>query len=194
MTDTIADDIAAGPQTRLTYRPHLDGLRAVAVALVVAFHAGLERFLGGFIGVDVFFVLSGFLVSRILLQDLTERALHRSGRRIVILEPIPQAPVDSDPLLCLSQTRAWSECRYDANRVPTRLERHERIYARNHHNDVVSIDLDPVVCPRLPRCDPVVRNIILKRDRTHITATFARSVAGLVEQKLVRAGIVGEKK
>jgi hypothetical protein len=128
------------------------------------------------------------------VSDAALRALHRSGRRLVILEPIPQAPVNLDPLLCLSQTRAWSECRYDAIRVPTRLERHERIYARNHHNDVVSIDLDPVVCPRWPTCDPVVRNIIVKRDRTHITATFARSVAGLVERKLVRAGIVGEEK
>lgn len=52
------------------YRPHIDGLRAVAVYLVVAFHAGLGVFAGGFIGVDVFFVLSGYLVTGILLRDL----------------------------------------------------------------------------------------------------------------------------
>jgi peptidoglycan/LPS O-acetylase OafA/YrhL len=57
-------------QRRLTYRPYLDGLRAVAVYLVVAFHSGLGRFRGGFIGVDVFFVLSGFLVTKLLVSDL----------------------------------------------------------------------------------------------------------------------------
>lgn len=54
------------------YRPHLDGLRAVAVLVVVAFHSGADRFSGGFIGVDVFFVLSGYLVTQVLLGDLRE--------------------------------------------------------------------------------------------------------------------------
>ena len=55
---------------RWGYRPHLDGLRAVAVYLVVAFHAGSSRLSGGFIGVDVFFVLSGYLVTTLLLREL----------------------------------------------------------------------------------------------------------------------------
>jgi peptidoglycan/LPS O-acetylase OafA/YrhL len=53
------------------YRPYLDGLRAVAVYLVVLFHAGSDRFTGGYVGVDVFFVLSGFLVTQLLLRDLS---------------------------------------------------------------------------------------------------------------------------
>jgi peptidoglycan/LPS O-acetylase OafA/YrhL len=53
--------------------PELDGLRAVAVYLVVVFHAGVARFEGGFIGVDVFFVLSGFLITHLIL---TERSRH----------------------------------------------------------------------------------------------------------------------
>jgi peptidoglycan/LPS O-acetylase OafA/YrhL len=54
------------------YRPHLDGLRAVAVYLVVAFHAGSTQFSGGFIGVDVFFVMSGYLVTQLLWRDLAQ--------------------------------------------------------------------------------------------------------------------------
>jgi peptidoglycan/LPS O-acetylase OafA/YrhL len=64
----------------LRYRPYIDGLRAVAVYLVVAFHAGLDVFRGGFIGVDVFFVLSGFLVTSILIRDLGHGGRIRAGR------------------------------------------------------------------------------------------------------------------
>src|SRR3990170_1423874 len=59
-------------QTSETYRPDVDGLRAVAVVPVVLFHAGLGGFSGGFIGVDVFFVISGFLITRILAHRIEE--------------------------------------------------------------------------------------------------------------------------
>lgn len=53
-----------------SYRPDIDGLRAVAVLGVVAFHAGVPGIAGGFTGVDVFFVISGFLITSLLLQEL----------------------------------------------------------------------------------------------------------------------------
>ena len=54
----------------MKYRPEIDGLRAVAVLPVILFHAGLESFNGGFVGVDVFFVISGFLITSILIRDI----------------------------------------------------------------------------------------------------------------------------
>lgn len=54
----------------LKYRPDIDGLRAVSVILVVAFHAFPELVPGGFIGVDIFFVISGYLISKIIFEDL----------------------------------------------------------------------------------------------------------------------------
>jgi peptidoglycan/LPS O-acetylase OafA/YrhL len=53
------------------YRPDIQGLRAVAVVLVVLYHAGLPGLTGGYVGVDVFFVISGFLITRQLVTEST---------------------------------------------------------------------------------------------------------------------------
>jgi len=52
------------------YRVEVDGLRALAIIPVVLFHAGISSFRGGFVGVDVFFVISGYLITRLLIQDI----------------------------------------------------------------------------------------------------------------------------
>lgn len=72
-----------------TYRPDIDGLRALAILPVLLFHADFRFFSGGFIGVDVFFVISGFLITRILVSDLEAknfsllRFYERRARRIL---------------------------------------------------------------------------------------------------------------
>jgi peptidoglycan/LPS O-acetylase OafA/YrhL len=57
----------------MPYNPALDGLRAVAVMLVVFFHARAPIALGGYIGVDIFFVLSGYLITSLLLSELAAK-------------------------------------------------------------------------------------------------------------------------
>lgn len=56
----------------MDYRREVDGLRALAVLPVILFHAGFEVFSGGFVGVDVFFVISGYLITTIILAELEQ--------------------------------------------------------------------------------------------------------------------------
>jgi len=73
----------------MKYRREIDGLRALAVIPVILFHAGFKAFSGGFIGVDVFFVISGYLITSIILHDLHRdkfsvvRFYERRARRIL---------------------------------------------------------------------------------------------------------------
>ncbi len=73
----------------LKYRPEIDGLRAVSVTLVILFHAGYGLFGGGYIGVDIFFVISGYLITTIICDDIQAerfsilRFYERRARRIL---------------------------------------------------------------------------------------------------------------
>jgi peptidoglycan/LPS O-acetylase OafA/YrhL len=76
-------------QTEKTYRPEIDGLRAVAVLAVILYHAHISGFRGGFAGVDVFFVISGYLITRIIDREARlgvfsfARFYERRARRIL---------------------------------------------------------------------------------------------------------------
>lgn len=74
----------------LKYRREIDGLRAIAVLPVLLFHAGMEAFRGGFVGVDVFFVISGYLITGIIIGEIGSeqgfsiaRFYERRARRIL---------------------------------------------------------------------------------------------------------------
>jgi len=71
------------------YRPDIDGLRAVAVLSILFFHVGIKHFSGGYVGVDIFFVISGYLITSIIVRELTAgefsiaRFYERRVRRIL---------------------------------------------------------------------------------------------------------------
>ena len=73
----------------MKYRAEIDGLRALAVVPVILFHAGFELFSGGFVGVDVFFVISGYLITTILIEYIENQRFsivnfyERRARRIL---------------------------------------------------------------------------------------------------------------
>ena len=56
----------------LSYRPEIDGLRAIAISSVIAYHFGVSQLSGGFLGVDIFFVISGYLISSIILREMQQ--------------------------------------------------------------------------------------------------------------------------
>lgn len=66
--------------TRIAYQSEIDGLRALAVLSVLFYHIGFKQVSGGFVGVDVFFVISGYLITRLIVTEIQESASFRFGR------------------------------------------------------------------------------------------------------------------
>ena len=118
------------------------------------------------------------------------KLLQRPGRKIVILQPTPLPhPVDFNPLDCLSSGRTDCDFRFDP--APTGLEHQFDLMANNR--DVFTLNLNHLACPRQPICDPVVNNIIVRRDHTHLTATYAAALAPLIAARLQARGVFPEK-
>jgi peptidoglycan/LPS O-acetylase OafA/YrhL len=73
----------------MKYRREIDGLRALAIIPIILYHAGIKIFGGGYVGVDIFFVVSGYLITSIILTDLEnnnfsiKKFYERRARRIL---------------------------------------------------------------------------------------------------------------
>ncbi len=109
---------------------------------------------------------------------------------MVIFEPIPVVAKADNTLTCLSREGALEPCRFVTRNGPGYEEKIIRCLA-DADPGVVAVDLDPLVCPYLPICDPVVDGMVVKRDDNHLTVTFANSMLDEVEAFLIAEGVVG---
>ena len=69
------------------YRPFIDGLRAIAILTVVGSHISLPDFSGGFVGVDIFFVISGYLIITQIAEDIENKRFDFATRRTLRILP-----------------------------------------------------------------------------------------------------------
>jgi hypothetical protein len=115
--------------------------------------------------------------------------LRAGDRHVVLVEPIPYATRAFDPVDCLSQATVVEQCRYTADLEPTPLEKE---YRRLDKQDggLWAIDLDKLVCPFLPICDPIIDHKIVKFDATHLTPQFAESLAPQLAAVFKQNGIL----
>ena len=88
------------------YRPDIDGLRAIAVLSVVFYHTGLSIFSGGYVGVDVFFVISGFLITRLLIEEIEVKGKLDFGR-FYLRRTRRLLPAFFFTLICSSALAVW---------------------------------------------------------------------------------------
>jgi peptidoglycan/LPS O-acetylase OafA/YrhL len=115
-------------QRSLVYRPDIDGLRAVAVLTVVFFHAGIATFSGGYAGVDVFFVISGYLMGALIWSDASagtfsfKAFFERRARRIlpalfftILFWGVVACIVVPPKLLADMGSAAWATVAFSAN-------------------------------------------------------------------------------
>ncbi|TCO74894.1 acyltransferase family protein [Chromatocurvus halotolerans] len=106
----------------MNYRPDIDGLRAIAVLAVVIFHLGVPGFQGGYVGVDVFFVISGYLITSIILAQHAEGRFYFTqfyARRVRRLFPPLIATVLATTLGCAVILEPYDMIAYGRSAVAT---------------------------------------------------------------------------
>ena len=163
-------------EERAGYLPHIDGLRAVAIISVLGFHATPSHVPGGFVGVDIFFVISGFLITSILRKQISDRTfsfsdfLARRARRIVpalacvalvsliaayfILSPEQMSEFGRSALRVSWRARSSSPTRRLIPALPPRSRRSARLHHCRVRPPAAGRQPHAGVCPgRLDRSD-----------------------------------------
>jgi hypothetical protein len=203
-------DLVPYASGRSPVRAGVRGLCAVAVLLVVAYHiTGWPS--GGFVGVDVFFVVSGYLISGILLRQASGGAIDlpafyaRPIRRIVsfavlvtlvtVATRLAEAgsapivlgspPTVRDPRLCLNRITQARGCTSEMDRVYERKAKAE--HAAAQAVGVAMIDVRTWTCAG-STCPLTVGHYLTRTDTTHVTAAFAAALGPVLRQELEKEG------
>lgn len=144
------------PRPRHGFRPDGEGLRALAVLLVLLYHGQVDLVGGGYLGVDVFFAISGFLITRSLLEEEHSTGRVALGRFYArrIRRLLPASAV------VLTGTALAAEGEFDL------------------------VDLTDQVCPTAT-CLPVIGEVLVYRQSHHLTATYAATLAPALEGHLL---------
>ena len=97
-----------------------------------------------------------------------------------MLEPIPYAAFGFDPLACLADAAVLEACRFVVDPAVSGLE---QIYRTIDGDDdqMWSVDIDGLVCPYAPICDPIVNSEVVRVDGSHLARTFARTITPAID-------------
>ena len=221
-------------QSRIPFRPDVEGLRALAVGLVIASHAGLPLLQGGFVGVDVFFVLSGYLITNLLTQEIsssgsvnfarfyarrarrllpaaitmvllvcgadgkmmvdmrvweqgardTFAALANQGVKVRFIRDTPFTNYDVTGCLAQAEWDGHTHCEgaSPAEALSPEVYSAEATAAANF-DKVKFLDLSDQMCGP-DHCYIEVSGQVVYRDGDHMTASFSRSLAAVLFQRL----------
>jgi len=122
------------------------------------------------------------------LDDEVSKLRAAGAKKVVIVKPTPLSS-GLNPRTCLSQAASIEQCRYLSSLQPSDAERQVRALAARR-TGVYALDIDRLICPFLPICDPVIHNILVKWDGGHITYKYAQYIAPQIDKALANAGVI----
>jgi hypothetical protein len=161
--------------------------------LIIAMNVDYPRRNLPFVGPDEEVLAAGPALDAWLEQTTVSSVdeLEADGRRIVLVEPVPVAEKGVNPVSCLSSATVVEECRYVVSTTPSSLE---ELYRRLDRQDdsVWSADLDRLVCPYLPICDPIVGGRVVQIDGSHLTTAYSSFLAPDITRYLEANGLLTE--